>query len=57
MSYQNQLEKAIERMSEGEMRQTLYDICLIINRGNEGEKANMLEDIIETVRERILKDM
>jgi hypothetical protein len=57
MSYQDQLEKAIERMSDEEVRQTLYDICLIINRGNKEEKANMLKDIIETVRERILKDM
>jgi hypothetical protein len=57
MSYQNELEKAIERMSVEEMKETLYEICLIINRGNEEEKANMLKDIIETVRERIVKRM
>jgi hypothetical protein len=55
MSYQGQLEKVIERMSDEEMRQILYEICLIINRGNEEEKANMLKDIIEIVSERILK--
>ncbi|MGR6115725.1 hypothetical protein ACTHHL_03925 [Aeribacillus composti] len=57
MSYQDELEKAIEGMSNEEMRQTLYEVCLIINRGNEEEKANMLNDIIETMRERILKQV
>ncbi|GCD83685.1 hypothetical protein PTHTG4_27490 [Parageobacillus thermoglucosidasius] len=57
MSYQEQLEKVIERMSDEEIRQALYEICLIINRGKEEEKANMLKDIIGTVRERILKRM
>jgi hypothetical protein len=55
MSYQDELEKAIEGMSDEEMRQTLYEVCLILNRGREDDKEKMLEDIIETVHERILK--
>jgi hypothetical protein len=55
MSYQDELEKTIEGMSDEEMRQTLYEVCLILNRGREDDKEKVLEDIIETVHERILK--
>ncbi|MED1602616.1 hypothetical protein [Alkalihalophilus marmarensis] len=55
MSYQDELEKAINKLTNKEKESFIYEVCLIANRGNPIDKQFIEADIQKTIDLMILK--
>lgn len=55
MSYQGELEKAIESLTEEELKHALYEICLIANRAEENQEKLIKQDIFKAINQYVLQ--
>ncbi len=53
VSTQNSLEEAINKLSNDEVRDALYEICLIVSRSANDKIDTMEDDIIDLINQRI----
>lgn len=55
MDAQNSLEDAFNKLSNEEIRDALYDICLIVSDGVNDRIDTIEDDIIDLINQRIYK--
>jgi len=57
LGFQIELEKAFEKLTDSEVRDILFEICLIVNRGSDLEKQNIEKDITNLINEKVFLNL